>query len=288
MKRKLSKKMLRTHCGNFLFLFPAIALYFFVVLIPFIQGIPYSFTNRTSVISKTYDFVGFKNYVELITNQYFQSAFFHTAQFTVIYVIGANVLGLALALMLSKSSKFNNFARTIVFIPFTVALTSGAIVWSYVFTDVYSPLFNKMSPLGLSSQVVPAMAAIAIWRDMGYCMLIYLAGLQSISREYYEAAKVDGATWWQQTKLITLPLILPAIVSNVTLLIAWGLKCFDYPMAVARNMEAAKTVSMYVYDDIFGFNKAGIGQAAAIIITVVLIIITQCITSVGAKMEAEQ
>lgn len=156
-------------------------------------------------MSQSYDFVGLRNYMELITNKYFQQAFFHTVQFTVIYVIGANVLGLALALMLSRSSRFNNLARTIMFIPFTVALTSGAIVWSYVFTDVYSPLFQKMSPLGLSSQVVPAMAIIAIWRDMGYCMLIYLAGLQSISGEYYEAAKVDGATWWQRTRLITFP-----------------------------------------------------------------------------------
>ena len=239
MKQKRSVKKLRTHAGNFLFLFPAMLLYCFVVIVPFIQGIPYSFTNRASVVSQSYDFVGLRNYMELITNKYFQQAFFHTVQFTVIYVIGANVLGLALALMLSRSSRFNNLARTIMFIPFTVALTSGAIVWSYVFTDVYSPLFQKMSPLGLSSQVVPAMAIIAIWRDMGYCMLIYLAGLQSISGEYYEAAKVDGATWWQRTRLITFPLILPAIVSNVTLLIAWGLKCFDYPMAVARNMEAA-------------------------------------------------
>lgn len=176
-------------CRNFLFLFPAMLLYCFVVIVPFIQGIPYSFTNRASVVSQSYDFVGLRNYMELITNKYFQQAFFHTVQFTVIYVIGANVLGLALALMLSRSSRFNNLARTIMFIPFTVALTSGAIVWSYVFTDVYSPLFQKMSPLGLSSQVVPAMAIIAIWRDMGYCMLIYLAGLQSISGEYYEAAK---------------------------------------------------------------------------------------------------
>ena len=288
MKQKRSVKKLRTHAGNFLFLFPAMLLYCFVVIVPFIQGIPYSFTNRASVVSQSYDFVGLRNYMELITNKYFQQAFFHTVQFTVIYVIGANVLGLALALMLSRSSRFNNLARTIMFIPFTVALTSGAIVWSYVFTDVYSPLFQKMSPLGLSSQVVPAMAIIAIWRDMGYCMLIYLAGLQSISGEYYEAAKVDGATWWQRTRLITFPLILPAIVSNVTLLIAWGLKCFDYPMAVARNMEAAQTVSMYVYDYIFGFNKAGIGQAAAIIITVVLVVITQSITSIGAKLEVDQ
>ena len=288
MKQKRLVKKLRTHAGNFLFLFPAMLLYCFVVIVPFIQGIPYSFTNRASVVSQSYDFVGLRNYMELITNKYFQQAFFHTVQFTVIYVIGANVLGLALALMLSRSSRFNNLARTIMFIPFTVALTSGAIVWSYVFTDVYSPLFQKMSPLGLSSQVVPAMAIIAIWRDMGYCMLIYLAGLQSISGEYYEAAKVDGATWWQRTRLITFPLILPAIVSNVTLLIAWGLKCFVYPMAVARNLEAAQTVSMYVYDYIFGFNKAGIGQAAAIIITVVLVVITQCITSIGAKLEVDQ
>lgn len=288
MKQKMSIRKLRIHAGNFLFLFPAMVLYGFVVIVPFLQGIPYSFTNRSSVISQTYDFVGLRNYAELLTNRYFQRAFLHTLQFTVIYVAGANILGLALALMLSKSSKFNNLARTVMFIPFTVALTSGAIVWSYVFTDVYSPLFHKMSPLGLSAQVVPAMAVIAIWRDMGYCMLIYLAALQSVSGEYYEAAKVDGATWWQRTRMITFPLILPAIVSNVTLLIAWGLKCFDYPMAVARNMEAAQTVSMYVYDDIFGFNKAGIGQAAAIIITVVLIIITQCITSAGAKLEVEQ
>lgn len=288
MKQKISIKQVRIHAGNFLFLFPAMVLYGFVVVVPFIQGIPYSFTNRSSVISQTYDFVGLHNYWELITNKYFQKAFLHTFQFTIIYVVGANVLGLALALMLGKSSRFNNFARTILFIPFTVALTSGAIVWSYVFTDVYSPLFQKMSPLGISSQVVPAMAVIAIWRDMGYCMLIYLAALQAISGEYYEAAKVDGATWWHRTRMITFPLILPAIVSNVTLLIAWGLKCFDYPMAVARNMEAAQTVSMYVYDYIFGFNKAGIGQAAAMIITVVLVVITQGITSVGARLEVEQ
>ena len=123
-------------------------LYCFVVLVPFIQGIPYSFTNRASVVSQSYDFVGLRNYMELITNKYFQQAFFHTVQFTVIYVIGANVLGLALALMLSRSSRFNNLARTIMFIPFTVALTSGAIVWSYVFTDVYSPLFQKIESFG--------------------------------------------------------------------------------------------------------------------------------------------
>lgn len=282
----MKRKKLRRHATNLLFLLPAVAFYAFVVLIPFFQGIPYSITNRSSVISKNYDFVGLSNYRILLTNKYFQQDFLHTLEFTVIYVIGANILGLVLALLLNYSSWFISFARTVIFVPFTVALTSGAIVWSYVYTDIYSPLFHTVSPLGVSSQVVPAMAVIAIWRDMGYCMLIYLAALQSISEEYYDAVRVDGATWWQSMRSITLPLIIPAIISNVTLLIAWGLKCFDYPMAVARNMGAAETVSMYVYDDIFGFNKAGIGQAAAIIITIILVIVTQLITWIGNRLES--
>ena len=77
MKQKRSVKKLRTHAGNFLFLFPAMLLYCFVVIVPFIQGIPYSFTNRASVVSQSYDFVGLRNYMELITNKYFQQAFFH-------------------------------------------------------------------------------------------------------------------------------------------------------------------------------------------------------------------
>ena len=173
------QKILSNKKAIALFMLPTMLLIGVLVIVPIGMSVYYSLLNWDGIGKSI--FVGLRNYMELITNKYFQQAFFHTVQFTVIYVIGANVLGLALALMLSRSSRFNNLARTIMFIPFTVALTSGAIVWSYVFTDVYSPLFQKMSPLGLSSQVVPAMAIIAIWRDMGYCMLIYLAGLQSLS-----------------------------------------------------------------------------------------------------------
>ena len=283
----ISRKNLKTHGENLLFVLPALLIFGFVVVVPFIQGIPYSFTNLKSVISDNYDFVGLNNYITLITNKYFQEAFLHTFHFTIIYLVGANVLGLMLALLLNRSTWYTNLARTLVFVPFTVALTSGATVWSYVYTDVISPLFDVISPLGVSKTVIPAMAAIAIWRDMGYCMMIYIAALQSIPGDYYDAAKVDGAGWWQRTKRITFPLLVPAIISNVTLLVAWGLKCFDYPMAVARNMDAAQTAAMYVYDNIFGFNKAGLGQAAAIIITVVLMILTYVITGVCNKLEVE-
>lgn len=280
-------RILRTHGTNLLFLLPAFALFAYVVLVPFIQGIPYSFTNWKSIISDKREFNGLHNYILMLKNTYFQQAFVHTLTFTLIYDIGANVLGLAFALLLFRNSKFANACRTMMFLPFTTALTSAAIVWSYVYTDVYSVLFGVASPLGQSSQVVPGMAVIAIWRDMGYCMLIYIAGLKAIPGDYYEAAILDGANTLQRFTRVTLPLLIPSFTSNVTLLLAWGLRCFDYPMAVARNMEAAQTSAMFIYDYIFGYSKAGLGQASAVMLTIVLVLLTRVVTYFFRKSEVE-
>lgn len=272
---------------NLLFLLPAFALFAYVVLIPFIQGIPYSFTNWKSIISPNREFNGLHNYTLMLKNTYFQQAFIHTIHFTIIYDLGANLLGLFFALLLFQNSKFANTCRTMMFLPFTTALTSAAIVWSYVYTDVYSVLFGAASPLGQSTQVVAGMAVIAIWRDMGYCMLIYIAGLKAIPNDYYEAATIDGASGIQKFFRVTLPLLVPSFTSNVTLLLAWGLRCFDYPMAVARNMEAAQTSAMFVYDYIFGYSKAGLGQAAAVMLTIVLVLLTRVVTYFFRKSEVE-
>ena len=280
-------RQLKTQGTNLLFLLPAFALFAYVVLIPFLQGIPYSFTNWKSIISDKKEFNGLHNYILMLKNTYFQQAFVHTLTFTVIYDIGANVLGLAFALLLFQNSKFANACRTMMFLPFTTALPSAAIVWSYVYTDVYSVLFGAASPLGQSSQVVAGMAVIAIWRDMGYCMLIYIAGLKAIPGDYYEAATLDGANTLQRFTNVTLPLLVPSFTSNVTLLLAWGLRCFDYPMAVARNMEAAQTSAMFIYDYIFGYSKAGLGQASAVMLTIVLVLLTRVVTYFFRKSEVE-
>ena len=285
--RRLTARSVREHGGNMLFLLPALLLFGYVVLVPFLQGIPYSFTNWKSIIGSERQFNGIKNYVIMLQNPYFRAAFGHTILFTVVYDLGANFLGLLFALLLYRSSKFANFCRTMMFVPFTTALTSAAIVWSYVYTDVYSALFNTMSPLGISSQVIYGIAGIAIWRDMGYCMLIYIAGLNAIPGDYYEAAVIDGANTFDKFVRITLPLLVPSFTANVTLLLAWGLRCFDYPMAVARNMEAAQTSAMFIYDYIFGYSKAGLGQASAVMLTIVLIVLTRGVNYFFRKAEVE-
>lgn len=285
--RQLTGYSRRTHLSNALFLLPTIVLFTFVVLIPFFQGIPYSFTSWKSIVSTDHPFNGIANYKYLLENKYFRMSLGVTFNFTIQYLLWSNVLGFSLALLIHKSSLFNNISRTIFFLPFTISVTAGAIVWSYVFTDVYSPLTGNVSPLGLPSQVVPAMAIMASWRDMGYCMLIYIAALQTISQDFYEAATVEGANAWQKFIHITIPMIVPAFTTNITLILAWGLRTFDLPMVVAANLQEGQTTAVYIYQSIFANNKASLGQAAAIILTVILIVLTQIVTRVLRRLEVE-
>lgn len=285
-KRRLTVYAVREHGTNLLFMLPAFLLFAFIVLIPFIQSVPISFTDKKAIFAKNWNYVGLDNYIKLLKNKAFLDTFIHTAHFTVIYIVGANLLGLIFALMIWRSGRFNNIVRTLLFMPFTVSLVASTKVWSYVYTDIVSPLFGIPSPLGVSSQVIFGLAIIAIWRDMGYCMLIYIAGLQSIPGEYYEAARVEGANFWHEFKSITLPMLVPAITANVTLVLSWGLRCFDYSQMVL-NMKAAKTTAVFVYEWIFGNSRAGVGQASAIILTIALVVFTNVINTILRKKEVE-
>lgn len=288
MPRRLSSSAARTHGGNMLFMLPTIILFCIVVLIPFFQGIPYSLTNWKSIVSETKEFNGLKNYIYLIKNKYFQDSLLVTFKFTILYMISANVMGLLLALAIHRSSWFNNIARTVLFLPFTVSVTAGSIVWSYVFTDVYGTITGLVSPLGMPGQIIYGMVVIGAWRDMGYTMLIYIAALQAVPQDYYEAATVDGAGKLRQFFSVTVPNIVPAFTTNVTLLLAWGLRTFDMPMAVARNAREGQFTAVYVYDSIFSNNKAGLGQAAAVILTIILVVLTQIVTRSLRRLEVEQ
>ena len=288
LPRRLSSGAARTHGGNMLFMLPTIILFCIVVLIPFIQGIPYSFTNWKSIVSETKEFNGLKNYIYLIKNKYFQDSLLVTFKYTILYMISANFMGLMLALAIHRSSWFNNIARTVLFLPFTVSVTAGSIVWSYVFTDVYGTLTGLVSPLGMPGQIIYGMVIIGAWRDMGYTMLIYIAALQAVPHDYYEAATVDGAGKLRQFFSVTVPNIVPAFTTNITLLLAWGLRTFDMPMAVARNAREGQFTAVYVYDSIFSNNKAGLGQAAAVILTIILVVLTQIVTRSLRRLEVEQ
>lgn len=297
----------REHYSNMYFLLPTAVLFTVVVLVPFIQGIPYSLTQSKSITSLTnpkieHPWYGLKYYSYLLgdrwfyvedgvfhicnINKYFGTSLAVTFHFTFLYVIMSNLLGFALALMIQRSSKFNNISRTIFFLPFTISVSAGSIIWKYLYIDLGN-ILGFTSPISVPSSVVPGMAAMASWRDMGYCMLIYIAALQTVSQDYYEAATVEGANAWQKFWKITIPMIVPAFTTNITLILSWGLRTFDLSVAVSSNMEAGQTTAFYIYMSIFQNNKAGLGQAAAIILTIILIVLTQLVTRVLRRLEVE-
>ena len=258
------------------FVAPALVLYLLTVVLPFFQGIPYSLTNWNLVSSQS-EFVGLKNYITLFNSSVFWKSISNTFQFALYYVVLSNVIGLLMALLIQKSSRINNVSRTLVFMPYVISMLTAAFVWRYIFNTVYSPLFNVPSPLGVKTQAMFGIAIIAVWRTSGYCMLIYIAALQGVPHEYYEAASVEGANGLQKFFKITAPLIIPAFSVNVSLLLAWGLKVFDAVMATTYGgpgRNTTLTMAMFIYNNIFGNSKAGYGQAAAVIMTAILLVIS--------------
>ncbi len=260
------------------FLAPALLLYIFTVIMPFFQGIPYSFTNWQPVKGIN-DFVGLRNYVNLFSKvgQVFWKSVGNTFEFTAMYIVISNVFGLAMALLVHKYSRLNNLCRTMIFMPYVLSLITAAFVWRNIYSSIYSPLFGVPSPLGTKGQAMAAIAIISSWRTAGYCMLIYIAALQGVPQEFYEAASVEGANGIQKFTKITVPMIIPAFSSNVLLLLAWGLKVFEVVRATTRGgptLNETNTMSMFVYDNIFANWKAGYGQAAAIVMTAILLAIS--------------
>ena len=231
-----------------------------------------------------------RNYVNLFskTGKVFRKSVVNTFEFTALYIVISNVIGLAMALLVKKSSRLNNLCRTLIFMPYVLSLITAAFVWRNIYSSIYTPLFGLPSPLGTKGQAMIGIAIISSWRTAGYCMLIYIAGLQSVPQEYYEAAELDGATRRQQFTKITVPMLLPAFSSNVSLLLAWGLKVFEVVRATTKGgptLNETTTMSMFVFDNIFANWKAGYGQAAAIVMTLILLVISFIVSKFFRKQE---
>ncbi|MFR3068509.1 MAG: carbohydrate ABC transporter permease [Enterocloster sp.] len=201
----------------------------------------------------------------------------------------SNFLGLLFALMISRPSKLNNVLRTCIFVPYCLSLVLSSYIWRYVYSDVFYELFGIPSPLGSTVWVMLGLAVISVWRDAGYCMVVYIAAIQGVSEDYYEAADLEGASWWQKFKNITFPMIAPAVTTNFTLLLAWGMKVFDYPMAATAGGpgRASETIAMLIYNNLFTYFRAGYGQAIAVVFTVVIFGVSTLVSRALRAREVE-
>jgi len=286
--RKNAGAVLYGTITDLVFLLPALALFSLMIIVPFLMGLVYAFTDWNG-FTVDFNFVGFSNFIKVFEERRIGGATWHTIQFTLMQTVSVNVVGLALALAISRSTRLNRMLRTIFFMPFMCSIVFAAFIWSYCYREVLEAIFKIINPLSRMNTVIPGIAVIALWRDAGYAMLIYIAGLEAIPETLYEAAIVDGIGKIQNFFYITLPLLVPAFTVNLTLFIGWGLKTYDYVMAATGGGPAAasETIAMLVYYYTFPWQRTGLGQAFAILMMIGIFLITQSVARLFRSKEVE-
>lgn len=261
---------------------PALLIYSIFFVIPAVAGFYYSFTDwRMDRLDVLY--VGWDNFKKIFSDKTLTLALKNTVIFAVATVVGKNVIGILLAVALNMRLKTKNLLRAIFYSPSILSI----LVISILFTPMLrtegtiNKMFDAIGLHGLSqawltnpSLVIWTIAIVSIWQSAGFQMAIYLAGLQSISPEYYEAAKIDGASSWKSFFKITLPLLLPAININLMLTLIGGLKVFSevYVMTGGGPGNASQVVGTIIMRS-FGEGNWGLGTAVNTLLFVVVTII---------------
>ncbi len=280
MKKKLTK---------YLFVLPGFCFFAFAMLIPFVMGINIAFTDWDGVAA-SYQYVGLKNFMDIFRDARIRTPFFNTLEFALIGTVVGNVVSLYLAMLInSKFEKLNHIYRTVLFIPVCFSSVLTAFLWKFLYREFISDLFGIKNLLGNPFWVIPAIVVIGVWNGAGINMLIYLSGLKNIPLELYEASKVDGANAFQQFTRVTLPLLMPAFSVCVTLTLTSWLKEFATTLSATGGGPggASRTVSIYVYENLYKYYKAGYGQAVSFLFSLCLIVIGLCVSSFFRKREVE-
>ena len=247
-----------------LFVLPTLVAFLIAFVVPFVMGLYLSFCKFTTVTNAK--FVGLDNYVRAFSNKGFLSAFVFTVAFAVVAIVTVNVFGFLLALLLTHKIPGRNLFRTIFFMPNLI----GGIVLGYIWQSMINGVLSVfgMTMLMDAKYGYWGMIILMNWQMIGYIMVIYIAGLQNVSADVLEAARMDGAGAMQKLFRVTLPMMMPSITICLFLTISNSFKMFDQNLALTGGGPSGKTTMLALdiyktfYDKV-GFE--GVGQAKAVL-----------------------
>ena len=258
----------------FWFAVPCLVLFAAIVAYPTIQGVYYAFTDWSGLGSAIH-FNGLHNFVALFSSDQAVGALWHTLVMALAITVLQNAIGLAVALGLNSRIKSRNVLRTLLFAPVVMTPIIVGYLWQFVFVPggpiaSLSQLFGfggGVNVLGDPTLARWGIVAIAVWQNLGYSMVIYLAGMQNIPAEVLEAASIDGAGPVKRFVWVTWPLLRTPTLINVTLSLIMSLKLFDQVMATTQGGpgNSTQTLSTLLYNEAFLYNKYGYGMALGLI-----------------------
>ncbi|WP_082177682.1 carbohydrate ABC transporter permease [Arthrobacter sp. RIT-PI-e] len=269
---------------NRAFLLPAVVVFVFLFIIPLAQGFYWSLTDFTGYNPEA-NFIGMANYAEILRDPSMLSAL----AFTVLFAVGTTVivtcLAIPLAVQLNKVFLGRNFVRSLWFFPAVPSMAILGLVWSYILSPLPSGVLNTtlnnwfgidaVSWLSDNSLARMSVILVGVWAQVGWHAVLYVAYLQAIPTEYYEVAKIDGASARQQFFSITLPLLTPAMVISSFLLLTGGLKVFELPYTLTNGGPgfATNTITQALITSGVSQGRYGLASALAVMFTIVVAIV---------------
>lgn len=228
--------------------------------------------------------VGLENYQRFVQNPLYLKTLWNSLRFTLMLVPLGMLAALGMALALNRDMPWRGFYRVLFFLPVLTMPVAIAVVWKWIYAPDFGLINQGLALFGgprvkWLSDVNTAMFALvlmSVWSGSGYGMIIYLAGLQNISRSYYEAAQVDGASAWQQFASITVPLLTPTIFFSLVTSTISAFQVFDivYVMTKGGPMDSTRTMVYTIYDDGFRFFRMGMASATAWVLFAIILVIT--------------
>jgi len=278
------------------FVGPAVLFFVLIIAVPFLLSIYYGFTSWNGVNS-TVTWVGFDNYKQVfLEDEGFRNSFGFTARYTVAAVVLTNLVGFALALLVTQKLRTSNVLRTIFFLPNVIGGLLLGFIWSFIFVKGFAAVgdltnigFFELPWLGTAGTAFWGIVIVTIWQYAGYLMVIYIAALMNVPSELMEAARIDGATRLQLLRTIIVPMIMPAVTVCLFLTISWSFKVFDLNLSLTKGgpFGSTESVALNIYQEAFRNNRYGIGTAKALIFFVVVAIITTLQVYFTKKREVE-
>lgn len=269
-----------------LFILPTLIAFTIAFIIPFIMGVYLSFCDFTTVTNAK--FVGITNYMKAFTDKEFLNSLWFTVKFSAVTVVTINIFGFILAMMLTKKIRGRNIFRTIFFMPNLI----GGIVLGYIWQAMINGVLSRfgMTMLMDGKYGYWGMVILMNWQLIGYIMVIYIAGLQNISSDVLEAAKIDGASKWKTLIKVTIPMMMPSITICLFLTISNSFKMFDQNLALTGGGPSNSTTMMAldIYNTFYGkVGFEGVGQAKAIIFALIVAGIAMTQLGFTRKKEVE-
>ncbi len=275
-----------------LFVLPTMIAFVIGFIVPFVYGVFLSFCKFTTVTD--WKWVGIKNYTKIfVVNGKVDATFLHslwyTTLFTVVTMLIINVVAFAIAMALTKGIRGTNLFRTAFFLPNLI----GGIVLSYIWLMIFNSVLSKHSMTIVSTQWTAfwGLVAVVCWQQIGYMMIIYVAGIQNIPGDVLEAAKIDGASGWQLLRFVTIPMLRSTITVCTFLTLTNGFKLFDQNLALTGGNPGknSELLALNIYNTMYTtVGWQGVGQAKAVIFFILVAAIALLQNKMSRSKEVEQ